>query len=115
MPTYKDYPRVHAFLAGDAAENNIPFNAFEMVADMEVATDHVEIFKLAEEFLNDTLMTKDQLYEAGYETATGMCLDAPDTCISDLPQKEQEVELAKLHEKYGVNHSSIYALICAIY
>jgi len=118
VKTYKDYPKLHWFLAGDVRANSLPVDprsAHKYIANSEVQPEWETTFGAAEAYLATTGLTNAQLFDAGFETNGGMCVDDEDTCIGDLPSEKIMDAWAKLYAKYGIHDLIVHDAINLTY
>ena len=108
---YKDYPHVHSFIAGHAAENSVPLdNAREIIALFVVDKIEEQVFAQAEEYLKGLSKNHQELFSLGYQQAMGTeaIAEAPDTTTHDRLMAEYDKAL-------GLADPSIEALVKLIY
>lgn len=110
---YKDYPNVHWLIAGDTHANCGV--GYDFIAYRPIPPGGDDVFAKAEEFLANSGLTTDEMYNAGYETNCGMCLDDSGDYISDLPEPQQTKEWQRLYAKYKINDPSIHELFKLLY
>lgn len=118
MATYKEFPHCHALAAGHAAENSIPFDAFDRLADCEVLATEVALWHRTETVLAalklegaSTLSQRQvALYDMGYHQAMGT------EEIADAASDDEREKLEKAYDaSLGLDDPTIREFVISLY
>jgi len=117
MATYKQFPHCHAFAAGHAAENSIPFDAFDRLADHEVLPTEVDLWNRTETVFAAMKLSggpihqrQNALFDLGYQQAEGTdeIADAADDAERERLEKEYD-------QKLGLDDPTIREFMISLY